>query len=838
MDAGFGLAWRLARRELRGSLREFRVFLACLTVGVGAIAGVGSLSQSVLGGLAAQGRVLLGGDVDLRLTARAATPEERAHLAAAGRISSVVEMHAMAHPASSQASRRPVLIHLKAVDDAYPLYGAVGLDPAMPLAAALAVRDGVPGAVAEPRLLRRLGLAVGGRLRVGDAEFTVRATIAEEPDRIALGIGFGPRVMIAADALGATGLVQPGSLVRYHYRVALPAGAAIDDWVADLEARYPRAGWRIRDAGTPQPSLERWIDRLTALLTLVGLATLLIAGIGVGGAVGAYLDGKSATIATLKCLGAPSGLIMRVYLAQVLVLAVLGVALGVVLGALGSAVAAGLLAGTVPAAPGLYAGPLALAAAFGLLTALAFALWPLARARDVPAAGLFRDIVAAHRGAPSAGYVVAIAAIAIALCALAVASVGNKPLALWFIAGSAAAMLVLRAAAAGLARLARGAPRRLRLVLAHLHRPGAPTTSVVLALGMGITLLVAVGLVAGNIARQIDARRAEGAPAFYFIDIQPDQVAAFEQTVAAVPGAGRLERVPHLRGRISRIKGVPVEEARVDPSAAWIVGSDRGITYAAAPPRGARIVAGEWWPDGYRGPPLISLGAHAAEGLGVEVGDTITVNVLGRDIEGRIANLREIDWSTLGINFVIVFAPGALESAPQTHIATVHAPPDAEDKLFAAVSDRFPNVSAIAVREVLEMVARLIGQVGDAARAIAAVTLVTGALVVAGAIAAGERRRIYEAAVLKVLGATRGDVARAYLAEYAVLGLTAAVVAAGLGTVAGYLVVTRVIGAEWQFLPGTVIAGAALCLVLAIGIGFAGTWRALGRKVAPVLRHE
>ena len=840
MAASLGLSLRLAWRELRAGVRGFRVFLACLAIGVGAIAAVGSISASIKAGLGSEARVMLGGDVDLRLSMRPATDDERAYLAAAGRLSTSVEMHAMAQ---SGPQATPALVHLKAIDGAYPLYGAVELKPVMPLAAALAVRGGVPGAVAEASLMGRLGVAIGDRLRVGDATFELRATLVNEPDRLAIGVGFGPRLMIAVDALDATGLVQPGSLVRYHYRLALAPGTDLGRWVEALNRDHPKAGWRERDLREPQPRLDRWLRRLTTLFTLVGLATLLIGGIGVGGATRAYLDAKTETIATLKCLGASRRTILGVYLAELLGLAAAGIALGLVFGAL-APVLAGWLIGTllpIELALAIHPAPLGLAALFGLLATLVFAVWPLARAGEVPAASLFRDLVAPKRTRPSNGVPSLIAGLALALAGLAIASVDDHAFAVWFVVGAGFALVVLRAAATGLARLARALPRprrpRLRLALANLHRPGATTANVVVALGMGVTLLVAVALVAGNLTRMIDARLAEGTPAFFFLDIQPDQAADFDATVAAIAGGGRVQRVPHLRGRISRIDGVPVEQADVHSSAAWATSSDRGLTYAATPPPGSRLVAGEWWPADYAGPPLISFDARLAGGLGVTVGDTLTINVLGRDITAEIANLRVIDWSTLGINFAIVFAPGALEAAPQSFLATVHAAPADEGALARAVAERFPNVSAVGLRELLDGVRRVIGQLGAAARAVAAVTLMTSILVVAGAVAAGQRRRVYDAVVLKVLGATRADIAKAYLAEYALMGLAAGLLAAGLGTLAGYLVVTQVLHAEWHFLPGAVALNATLCLALALGIGFAGTWRALGRNTAAVLRH-
>jgi putative ABC transport system permease protein len=436
----------------------------------------------------------------------------------------------------------------------------------------------------------------------------------------------------------------------------------------------------------------------------------------------------------------------------------------------------------------------------------------------------------------------AVLAVVVLLAALVIASVAIKSVALWFIAGALVSLFLLQALADGLRWLARRAPRPrqplLRLALGNLHRPGAPTGSTVLALGLGLSLVVAVGQVESNITRQIESRMGGAAPAFYFIDIQPDQIADLEAAVAGADPDAELQRVPHLRGRITAIKGVPVEAVTIDPSAAWAVNSDRGITYAAAVPAGSSVVAGEWWPEDYAGPPLISLGDHIAQGLGVTVGDSLTINVLGRDIEGRIANLRSIDWSTLGINFVIVFAPGALEAAPQSHIATVHVAPEDEAAVFKAVTERLPNVSGVAVRNVLESIKRLLGDIAAGARAAGLVTLVASALVVGGAVAAGQRRRMHDAVVLKVLGATRGHLMGAFVAEFSVLGVISGLAAAALGSLGAWLIITRLMRIDWVFAPGAAAGGVALCLVVSLGLGFAGTWRALGQPVAPVLRHD
>ena len=759
---GWALAWRLARREMRGGIRGFRVFLAGLALGVAAIAGVGSLADAVTQSLRDDARVLLGGDVELSFTHRRATPEQLRHLEAAGTVSTVAEMRAM-----SRAGDHLLLVELKGTDAAYPLAGAVRLRGERSLARALEKRDGAWGTAVERAALERLGIAVGDRLRVNDAEFVVRAEIEGEPDRTANVFTLGPRVMIALAALPETGLLQPGALVRWQHRVALDPGVDAASWTRELRQRFPEAGWRIRGLGEAAPGIQRWVDRIAMFLTLVGLTALLVGGVGVAGAVRNFVDGKTTTIATLKCLGAPGAVVMRVYMLQVLAMALLGIAIGLTLGATLPLFAAPAMAGRlgIALAPGLHAAPLALAGAYGLLTALAFSLWPLAAARDVPGAALFRALVAPPLRRPRVGTVLATGAALLAIAALAVTTALDPKLGLAFVGGAAATFALFRGAALAIAALARRwSPRgqpALRLALANLHRPGSAMPGIVLALGLGLTVLVLIAQVQGNFARALGAQIPAIAPSFFFIDIQPDQLATFDRIVAATPGAGGVQRVPALRGRITALNGVPVERAVVAQDAQWATGSDRGLTYAPTPPEGTRIVAGAWWPADYAGPPLVSLDAQIARGMGLGVGDTITINVLGRDVTATVANLRAIDWTSLGINFTLVFAPGTLEGAPQTWIATAQAAPGTETALERAVVEALPNVSAIRVREALAAVEKTMQAIGAAARATASVTLLAGTLTLAGAVAAAQRRRIYDATVLKVLGARRRDVLRA-----------------------------------------------------------------------------
>ena len=821
-------------------MRGLGVFLGCLALGVAAIAAIGSIAASVSAAIKADARDLLGGDAEARLAYRPANPDERQFLANSGSVSEVAMMRAMAR---TEDGARRSLIELKAVDAAYPLYGAVELSPAQRLDAALGARDGSYGAAVDPAILGRLGLEVGGQIKIGEAMLQIRATIVREPDAATGGLIFGPRVLISAQALAATRLIRPGALVNYHYRLRFSSGVDAAAWATSARAEFPEAGWQIRSFGEASPSLQRLIDRVGLFLSLVGLTALLVGGVGIGNAVGNYITGRTAAIAALKCLGASNRLVFATYLVQVLVLAVLGIACALLLGALAPVAAAPLLAGVLPINIrfAIHPAPLALAALFGLLTTLAFSLWPLAGIGYVSAGALFRDTVDRVRRRVPPGILVATMLLVLGLAALAVVTAQDRKVALWFVVGAIAAFAMFRAAGAAILWTARrlGRPRQpiLRLALANLQRPGAPTAQIMLSLGIGLTVLVAVALVEANLSHEVETRAPADAPAFFFIDIQPDQLAGFAALVHATPGA-RFDQVPMMRGRITRLNGVPVEDAEVAPGAQWALRSDRGLTYAANLPQGSRLAAGAWWPSDYQGPPLVSFDEDLARGMGLKVGDTLTVNLLGHEITATIANLRSIDWERLGINFTLVFAPGTLESAPQTRLAAVYLRPAEEDSLAQAVTERFPNISAIHVREALAAVDCIIGMIGTAVRLTALVTIAAGALVLGGAVAAGHRRRVYDAVVLKVLGATRSAITRAFLIENGITGVLAAVIAGALGTIAAYFLVTRLMKMEWVFLPAPLLSTVAIAALLTAALGFAGTWRALGAKPAQFLRTE
>ena len=840
------LALRYALRDLRGGLRGFYVFIACIALGVMAIAGVGSVAASLGEGLAHEGRTLLGGDLAFSLFQREAKPDEVAFLRSRGQVSVSATLRAMARAGDG----RLALVELKAVDGAYPMLGELTLDPNMPVADLLAERDGAFGAAADSALLARLDLKIGDRVSIGSAAFQIRSVVATEPDKLSGGVGFGPRFLISEAGLRATSLLQPGSLVRWNYRVKLPDSAASDRAVTalseDARSALPQAGWEIRSRANASPQLERTISRFTQFLTLVGLAALLVGGVGVANAVKSHIDRKRDVIAAFKALGATGRDVFTIYLTQVIVLAGLGSVIGLAAGAALPFIIVGLFGKLLPlpVVPALHQGELLLSLVYGLLTALAFGLWPLGRVHDVPVAALFREAVTAEWHRPRWRYLALMAVVIMLLIAVVIGLAYDKRVAAVFVASSVVVFALLRGIAATLMALARRLPRTritmLRLAIANIYRPGALTPSVVMSLGLGLAVLVTITQIDGNLRRQFLAALPDRAPSFYFIDIPTAEAGHFGAFLKETAPQSTVEDVPMLRGRIVAARGVKAEDLKPPPDAEWVLQSDRGLTYTGEIPKGSKIVEGQWWGAGYDGPPLVSMDRKIADGLNLKVGDEIVVNVLGRDIPATIGNLRTIDWQGLGINFVLVFSPNAFKGAPHTHIATLteaHPDPSGDAKIIKSVADEFPMVTSVRVREVLESIGTVVTNLVLAIRGASAVTLISAILVLGGALAAGHRHRVYDAVILKTLGATRARLLGAYALEYLMIGFATALFGVFAGSIAAWLIVTRLMTLSFIWQAGSAAGVVAAALIVTVGLGLAGTLLALNQKPATVLRN-
>lgn len=829
---GWGRAWRIARRDLQAGFRGLRLLFVCLFLGVATLAAISSLTASITGEIAARGQTLLGGDIEIAMKQREATAEQKRALAGVGTaFSDTIRMRAMAKPLGTG---QPVLTELKGVDAAYPLYGTLTLKEgryAPPLAADRILID---AALAE-----RTGLKPGDRVRYGTADFSVAGLIAEEPDRVGEGFTLGPVAITSMEGLRRTGLVQPGSLYEAKYRIRLAPGMDAKAVREELETRYASEGWEYKDRDRASPGTNRFIERMGQFLSLIGLGALVIAGIGIGNGVASYLGLRRNGIATFKVLGATSFDIERIYMLQIGAVAGLAVVCGLIAGALAPNAIVAVAGDVLPVQPGfrLHPVPLLTSAVYGLLVTWIFTLPPLARARTEPAAAIFRGAVQRPSGRDRR--TILLVAGAAALLVALVLGTAREPLFSAGVLGATAGVLILLTALGwAVSRLARRVrrPRRplLRLALANLYRPGAQTSALVVALGLSLTLFVTLAGIQTSLDAEIRNTVPKTAPDLFVLDVPAGQGDRFR----AVAAPAEINIVPSLRGTVVAYGGQRVADLAEKPDGAWILRGERGVTYSDTLPEGSEIVEGQWWPRGYSGPPLVSVDAEQAGVLGVGVGDEMTVNILGREITARIASLRQINWETMGFNYILVFSPNTLASAPHSLTGTLTLPAGRDSGLVTrALLNAFPGASVIAVGEIVVQVSALLGQMASAILAAASITILAGVAVLTGAMAASRQARSYDSVILKALGATRGQVLGAQMLEYALLSAVLAAIALMLGSAAGWFVIVEIFefgwAPDWGVVLGTLVGGALLTL----GIGLAGSLPLMAVRPARALRE-
>lgn len=821
-------AFSIALREMRGGVRNFRIFLLCLALGVAAIAAVGSVRKAVTEGLNSEASAILGGDAEMTFTYRFASDAERAWMESKADVTSeVVDFRSMA-VIERDGQKERGLVQVKGVNQFYPLYGAVKLEPPIDLADALG--GDIPGAIVEQIFADRYGMEIGDTFGLGENQFRLSAILLREPDTTGAGFSFGPRVIVNLSALEGSGLLAAGTLFNSQYRLKLPTEARLNPLKQEAEDLFLDDGMRWRDRRNGSPGMTRFVERTGGFLVLVGLAGLAVGGIGISAAIRSYLDKKVETIATLKTLGASGRTIFSIYFLQIGALSALGISIGLILGAAVPLLLGPLLSDVlpVPALFKVYASPLLEAAAYGFFTALIFTLWPLARVLDIRAGGLFRDATSPDTMRPKRVYILLTAVLTAALVGLAAYLSGAVLLTFWSAVGILAALGILAIAAyfARLmaARLSRSKVTQgrsaLRLALGSVGGRTGETSSVVLSLGLGLTVLATVGQIDANMRNLIELDLPEIAPSYFVVDIQNNQLDDFLKEAKTNEGVTQIDTAAMLRGIITRINDVPAKEYSGEH---WTLRGDRGVSYADLPPDDAELTEGTWWDSDYSGPPLVSFAEEEGRELGLKLGDRITLNILGRDIIAKIANFRVVDFGTMGINFIMIVNESALKGAPHSHIATLYADQQSEAQLLRDLSSTFPNITAVRTRDAIARVADTLKALASATSWGAGVTLLTGFIVLIGAAAAGEKRREFEAAVLKTLGASRAKILTSFAIRSAILGATAGIVAITAGALASWCVMVFVMDAEFSFEPvsAVLIVGAGALASLLAGLLFA-----------------
>ena len=834
MTSDIAKAWTIARRDLRGRFVGLRLLIVCLLLGVATLAAIGSLTNAITEELANRGQSILGGDLEIAIAQREATDAELSALKEAGTLSETLRMQAMARLPDGSDTQ---LVELKGVDGAYPLYGSFTLENGNGVSAP------APNEIyVTPALMQRLSLKIGDQIEFGEASFDISGIIAEEPDRLSEGLSLGPVAITSMESLRTTNLIQPGSLFESKYRLKLPT-ATIPREIGDrLAEQFPNSSWEIKTRDDGAPSTRRFIERMGQFLTLVGLASLVIAGIGVGNGVASYLRGKQGAIATLKILGADSAMIFRIYLFQIMTVALGAIALGLAIGALAPLAIIQIAGDVLPIKPefALYPLPLLVSALYGLLIVIIFALPPLSRAKTIPAAGIFRGEGRSWRQIDRQSLLGVGLAIA-AIMALALGTADEPLFSASFIGAAAAILLLLTALGALIRWLASKAPRPkqplLRLALTSLHRPGAQTGQLVVALGLGLTLFATLAAIQTSLTNEIRSTVPRDAPSFFVLDIPVERADEFRSKVAETSKEAEVNIVPTLRGTITEFGGQRVSDLETLPEGAWVLRGDRGLTYSETVPEGSEIVAGEWWDQDYDGPPLVSVDEEQGAAMGLRIGDSLTISLLGVEIPTKVASFRKVNWRNFGFNYVLVFPPSVLANVPHNVAATIQLDAAKEDSLLSILPEEFPSISMVKVKEIASQIGDILDQMATAIAAAASIAIFSGIAVLIGAIAASRQARIYDSVILKLLGATRTQILSVQAIEYALLALLLSAVALGLGLFAGWFVITQIFEFTWQPDCRIVLLTLAIGAVATLGIGLLGSIPVLSAKPATALRE-
>lgn len=825
----------------------------------------------------------------------------------ASHASELVAMAATASGGGTAGHSITQLVELKAVESSYPLYGTVKVEPGKPLSDLLAppssacgvseasssaspnaldaprfmTHASCHGAVVQESLLIRMGLSVGDRITIGQATFLITGIVRKEPDRMATMFSLGPRVLISHQGLAAAELIKPGSRVRERYLLKTPSSLPLSPLLHEVRGRLAAESARASSYRDAQPQLKQFLEQLARYLGLIGLTALLIGGIGVAMSVQAFLREKLPSIAILKTLGADSRTVITIYLTQAMGLGLVGSLAGMAVGLALQWVLPSALAGlletnlleqvefsNMPAGSSLL--PLLNGLGAGLLTTLLFTLWPLLSVRHVRPASIFRrdladeeqsvaeprrrwrSFLALSRLLADRTKLMTVLIIVAGLIGLSIWQAGSWRIGLLFLGGLAGAVLLLLTSARLFIRAIGWLPgpkaMSLRQAIGNVRRPGGQAAGVMTAIGIGVMIMATVGVLERALIRQLGDSRPTDAPTFFFIDIQPDQTAAFSRLISDRTGNVSPSLTPLVRSRLHAIDGRAVaveEESERDPDKqedrrkAWYVTREYVLTFSDRLPKDNTIAAGEWWNPGQTFErPLVSVEEDAAKNLGLSLGSTIGLDIQGAIVTAEVRSIRKVDWGNFSTNFYMILSPGSLDGAPLTYVATVRVPPEQEVPLQQAVVAAFPNVTAINIGDVLDSFARVLDRLALAIRAVGLFCVTAGALVMAAALAATRYRRLYESVILKALGATRGLIARSFALEYLLMGTVAGLIGTVLASGLSWAALRYIFDLPWNLEPTVLIAGLAATLLLTLAVGFLSTFRLLGQRPLAILRQE
>ena len=825
---GLAFVARMAARELRAAPRRLFLLMGTVAVGVAALVAINSFTDNLQDSVRQQARVLLGADLSL-VSRQPFSPRVEAlldTLSSSSQEARVISFAGMAYVPRTAGTR---LVQVAAVEGGYPFYGEIKTQPRKGWAELQSGRN----IIVDPSLLTALSARIGDTVALGEGRFVITGTIQSAPSEVGFRFAFGPRVYIPAAYLKETGLLGFGARVQYESFLKLSSSVSAQQLAERYRTPLRPERVRLRTVADDQRNLNDVLSRLTGYLGLVALMALLLGGVGVASAVVVFVRQRSRSIAVLRCLGATGSRIFAIYLAEAAIMGLAGSVAGALLGLALQRLLPGLLAGLIPVdvAPAISWSAVGLGIGMGLWVALSFTLLPLLGVRRISPLSALRRPYEPDRARRDVWWVLAALALAGSVVLLAVRQVGSWRQGAIFAGGIAVALLLLWGASWILIRLVHrwlpaGWPYVWRQGLSNLHRPANQTVTLVLAIGFGAFLLGTLFLVQHNLLQQLRLSGGPARPNLVLFDIQPDQLSAVQREIRDA-GLTQTSPTPIVPMRIHSVKGRPVTQllagdsgSEDGPSNAWVFRREYRSTYRDSVVPTERVVAGKF-PTRSSSAVGISVEQDVAKELGVAVGDEIVWDVQGITLPSRVSSIREVDWARFEPNFFVVFAPGALEKAPQTLVLLTRISSPADRGRFQRrLAERFTNVSTLDLSQLQEALERLVDRVALAIRFMALFSLGVGALVLVGALATSRFQRIREGALLRTLGATRSQVFRVVLAEYLSLGLLASVVALVLAAVAAWALARFLFEGRFSLplLPMTALTLSITALTVIVGL--------------------
>ena len=829
--------FKYALKELRKDLSKFYIFWICLFLGTAIIAAIASVTDNIADNMKGEGQRILGGDIEIGVVQKSLTQEELQYLSKFGQVSKITSLTSMAR-SDDDAS----MVTLKVIDHQYPLYGSITYKNADVMS--YGKIENLWGAAISESIGLRLGRGVGDEIKIGDTAFQVRSIIEKKPDEA---VGFSslmPSILISQDALKEASLLKTGSMYRNYYRLKFHENQDIESFKQALKKQFPDAVWRVRDAENTGSRTESSIKRMGQFLTLVGLSSLLIGGVGIGNAIGTYLSKKRENIAVLKILGAQGSVIFKIYLFQILMVGLSAILAGLLMGAFLPIVFADILKETLAfeLSQKFFYGSLFISGVFSFLVMMIFTIIPLARAQNIKAKAIFRDLVSSDKGTRISYFFLALVTVLIiAFITMMFLFWASYKITAGFIIGIFTAFLIFTFMGYVVKKITKYFSHikntHLRMAFSNIYRADNRTTSVILSLGLGLIMIVMVSLVQTSMVSDMRGRVTGKAPSFFYMDIQKSQMEDLKETLKKYSTMSEFKIVPNLRGRVTEIKGINVSDAKISPDARWIVRGDRGLTFSSKVPEGNEITKGAWWDKAYSGTPEISITDQMERGMDLKIGDEITISILGRSFKTKVASVRKLDWRSFRINFALMMDPHTLKSAPFTYLASVKISGQEEAAAYKTIAQKFPNISIIRTKELLAQLGEVLGKVTSAINGIAFLSIIMGVLVLAGALTAGQQMRSYDSAILKLLGAQRKDILKAYLYEFIILGFVSGIIALVLGSAGAYVIVTELFKMSWQLEIFTPIMVVLISIFMIIIVGASGIYKAMTLKPLQIMRR-